>query len=136
MCRALLRLSVGEVMKVSRFLLTFYNRLQLHTAQLPCDICRGECVTVRTGISASQLLRGQIFHRLAHGVNTLSMRLQGKCEKQREYEPILSHESSNKNFRVQMYDNLFSLAIHIYDDFWRIGIAADIRHRGQIPTFE
>ena len=70
-------LGKGEVVIESLFLLRLHNRFQLQPAQLPDDEFRGERITLGTGESSTQLLRGQIFHRPPHIV---LLRSRALCE--------------------------------------------------------
>ena len=71
-------LPIGEVMIEARFLLALHDRLQLQAAQLADYIVRGQRIACSAGVSAAQLLRSQIFHRLPHVV--LLLCLSGPCE--------------------------------------------------------
>ena len=91
MCGALLRLSVGEIVIEAHLLLTTHNGFQLEAAQLADNEFRSKRVAASAGISATKLLRSEVFHCLSHvvephsrtaiiGPQTLSVCLRSECE--------------------------------------------------------
>ncbi len=94
MCGALLGLSVSEIVIEAHLLLSTHNGFQLEAAQLADNEFRSKRVAASAGISATKLLRSEVFHRLSHvvephgrtaiiGLQTLSICLQNECEGQR-----------------------------------------------------
>ena len=75
-------ISVGEIMIVSDGLLPRNHRFKLQTAKLADNIFRGEGIAGSGRVSASELLRSQVFHRLLHVILPLSLCLQDKGKSQ------------------------------------------------------
>ena len=69
-------------MIVSDGLLPRNHRFKLQTAKLADYIFRGEGIAGSGRVSASELLRSQVFHRLLHVILPLSLCLQDKGKSQ------------------------------------------------------